>query len=74
MLGQHHRRWPNITPVLGQRLVFVGLALAATELHETIFPTDRSKEEDLHVLIETDPHYITCADIPGHHETYTRPV
>ena len=25
MLGQRLRRWPNITPALGQRLVSVGL-------------------------------------------------
>ena len=26
MLGQRHRRWPNINPTLGQRPVFAGIA------------------------------------------------
>ena len=41
MLAQRHRQWANISPALGQRLVFAGVACDCTM--ETAGQTDRQK-------------------------------
>ena len=47
MLGQRRRRWANISPTLGQRLVFAGQLTANKKLIPTPKPTHQAENAQL---------------------------